>query len=71
MTTKDSICVRCANLSAYTNALFTSNSGVKSLTSECYYGGKNAGNRKKCKSFKEASEETIERRLRALEGELF
>ena len=70
MTTKDSICVRCAVLLADTTAIFTSN-GVKSLVSDCVYGGKNAGNRKTCKNFVEAGKDTIERRMKVLEGVLF
>lgn len=70
MTTKDSICVRCAVLLADTTAFCTSK-GVNSLISDCAYGGKNAGNRKKCKNFVEADKNTIERRLEVLEGVLF
>lgn len=71
MTTKDSICVRCAVLLANTSAVCTSPNGVKSLISDCAYGGKNAGNRKKCINFVEADENTIEKRMRVLGGELF
>lgn len=71
MTTKNSICVRCDNLMAFTNAYTGSKETGIHLISDCCYGGKNAGNRKKCKNFSEASEETIERRLRVFEGEIF
>ena len=71
MTTKDSICVRCENLKAFTNALTRHDDGSISLISECCYGGKNAGNRKTCKNFVEADKNTIERRLEVLEGVLF
>lgn len=72
MTTKDSICVRCAVLLAYTNAYTGSKEDNNiALISECAYGGKNAGNREKCKTFKEASEDTIKRRMRVFEGEIF
>lgn len=66
MTTKDSICIRCDNLAAYTNARFITGE-VAHLCGDCYYGGKNAGNRKTCKKFVEASEEKIKNRMEALE----
>lgn len=72
MTTKDSICVRCAVLVAYTNAYTGSKKDNNiALISGCAYGGKNAGNRKKCVNFVEADENIIEGRMRVLEGELF
>lgn len=71
MTTKDSICVRCAVLLAHTDAFVRHEDDSISLISDCAYGGKNAGNRKKCINFVEASEETIERRMQVFEGVLF
>ena len=72
MTTKDSICVRCAVLLAYTNAYTGSKEDNNiALISDCAYGGKNTGNRKKCKNFVEADKNTIERRMKVLEGVLF
>lgn len=71
MTTKDSICVRCAVLLAHTDAFVRHEDDSISLISDCAYGGKNAGNRKTCKNFVEADKNTIERRLEVLEGVLF
>ena len=67
MTTKDSICVRCRNLYAFTNNVCITK-GERHLISSCRWGGKNAGNRKQCKSFVEATEKDIAERTEALEG---
>lgn len=65
MTYKESICVSCANLIASERAYCTNN-GKRNLISECPYGGLNAGNRKKCKEFRQAKSETVSARLRLL-----
>ena len=62
MTTKNAICIRCENLYAETSAFCISDNGNISLISNCLYGGKNAGNRAKCKRFKEARAEVIAER---------
>ena len=67
MTTKDSICIKCSHLVSY-SCVITSLSGERRLMSECMYGGKNAGNRKKCSKFKMSDLLTIERRLKRLTG---
>lgn len=61
MTTKNSICMKCAHLYAYTIGVCYSG-GVYSLISHCMYGGKNAGNRKTCKCFEKAEERIIKER---------
>ena len=67
MTYKESICVSCANLIASERAYCTNN-GKRNLISECPYGGRNAGNRKQCKDFKQAKEKTVAVRLRLLDA---
>lgn len=69
MTRANDICVRCNNLDAITSAVCTSR-GEKHLISSCVYGGKNAGCRKSCKKFEKANEETIQKRLKALRGDI-
>lgn len=61
MTHKDSICVSCANLSTYTDVAVVSGGDV-SLISSCHYGGKNAGDRRSCKHFRQACPETVAER---------
>lgn len=68
MTTIDSICYKCNNLSACTNCFCITN-GKRSLISDCFFGGKNAGNRKKCAKFEEADECLVAPRLKVLKGE--
>ena len=65
MTYKESICVLCANLYANTSA-YCINNGKRNLISECLYGGNNAGNRKKCKNFRQAKPKIVAERLRLL-----
>lgn len=67
MTHKGSICVSCANLYASTNAVCI-NDGKRSLISECLYGGRNAGDRKSCKNFRQANPKIIEERIKVLDG---
>lgn len=67
MTTKNSICVKCEILSACMTGCVISKKG-RSLISSCKHGGKNAGNRKTCKHFKEADPVIIEERLKLLKG---
>ena len=66
MTYKESICVLCANLSASEKAVCV-NDGKRNLISECLYGGKNAGNRKKCKKFRQAKPEIVTKRIGLLD----
>lgn len=66
MTHKNSICIRCANLDSY-EGFVISKSGDVSLISECYYGGKNAGDRKTCKRFRAAKEDTVRHRMKLFE----
>ena len=68
MTHKDSICISCRFLNAYTNAIVFTGKG-RSLISECHYGGINAGDRKNCKRFEKASEKTIKERLKCITGD--
>lgn len=68
MTTIDSICYMCNNLCAYTNCVCESN-GKRHLISQCFFGGKNAGNRKKCARFEKADECLIAPRLKILKGD--
>ena len=63
MTTENSICIKCRRLYAYSNVCIGKD-GTRSLISRCPYGGKNAGNRKKCIDFVEADEKTISERLK-------
>ena len=65
MTYKESICVLCANLSAAEHAVCVNN-GKRNLISECLYGGKNAGNRKKCKNFRQAKQKIVAERINLL-----
>jgi len=65
MTYKESICVSCVNLDA-TCAAVCINDGKPNLISECYYGGKNAGNRKTCKKYRKASDSVIIKRMALL-----
>ena len=65
MTYKDSICVSCSNLDAANAAVCITN-GKPNLISTCFYGGKNAGNRKTCKKYRKASDSVIERRMALL-----
>ena len=65
MTTKDSICISCKHLDCATGAVFISN-GIRSLTSLCEYGGKNAGNRISCSKYEQASNNVIGERLEAI-----
>lgn len=67
MTERNSICIQCKNLDAFTNALEISTTGTKSLISSCLYGGRNAGNRKNCKTFERAEEQQILDRIACLE----
>lgn len=69
MTYKGSICVSCANLDAALGSVCI-NDGKYNLISSCYYGGKNAGNRKKCKLFRQANTEIIAKRVKLLDGGL-
>lgn len=62
MTSKNSICVKCKHLYASTEGYCVTNNG-NYLVSTCLFGGKNAGNRKKCKRFEEANKQTIQKRL--------
>lgn len=66
MTYKESICVSCANLDASTTTVCI-NDGKSNLISRCYYGGKNAGNRKRCEKFRQADPQTVAKRIRALD----
>jgi hypothetical protein len=68
MTRETDICVRCGKLHTVTSAVIITGNG-KSLISECYYGGKNAGYRKTCSKFEEADKSTIEARLKCLRGD--
>ena len=63
MTERNSICIQCRNLNAFTDALLTAKNGTKSLISSCLYGGTNAGNRKTCKYFEKAEEKQILNRI--------
>jgi len=65
MTTIDSVCIKCRKLHIWSGC--TSN-GIRCLISSCYYGGKNAGNRKSCKDFDIASDEVVAERIKMLEG---
>jgi hypothetical protein len=69
MTRANDICVRCKNLDATTSVVCTSG-GERHLISFCVKGGKNAGQRKSCRKFEKANEETIEKRLKALRGDI-
>ena len=68
MTRIDSVCVKCENLIASESGVDIS-CNIRSLISQCVFGGKNAGNRKSCKKFKKASDEIIESRLKLLRGD--
>lgn len=64
MTSKNSLCIKCGLLDTYTDALVTPDgSDEPLLISRCLYGGVNAGNRKQCKHFEQASTKTIDERL--------
>ena len=69
MTAIESVCVKCRNLNAYTTGVYTNLKGVRFLVSSCCYGGKNAGNRKKCKMFSPAPARTVDERETILKGE--
>ncbi len=70
MTTKNSICVRCSNLSTY-GVCIPTHKKERCLISFCIgsASGANVGNRKQCSRFEEANPETIKERLKDLEDE--
>lgn len=69
MTRINDICVRCENLDAITSAVCSCGDEM-CLISTCIYGGKNAGHRKSCRRFEKTNEEKIEKRLKALRGDI-
>ena len=70
MTSVESICIRCKNLNAFINGVVVVVGGRRKLISECAYGGKNAGDRKQCKRFKEAEADIITARIKQLKGDV-
>ncbi len=68
MTTIESVCVKCINLYPCMDTVCISKSGTRSLIASCRYGGKNAGNRKKCKDFSPAPAREIDERETLLKG---
>lgn len=65
MTSKNSICAKCKNLDTDCNSFAIEEDNNIGLIAHCVYGGKNAGNRKMCKKFKEATADIIENRVNA------
>lgn len=64
MTSKNSLCIKCAKLEAASDALcIPARSKEPRLISTCLHGGVNAGNRKQCKNFEPAVQWIIEMRL--------
>lgn len=64
-TSKKSICIRCERLSVNLNCKIVAGGGRIYLLSNCYLGGKNAGDRNSCKKFKPAPEDVVKERLDA------
>lgn len=62
-TGENSICIRCERLSVNLNCKIVAGGGHIKLLSDCYLGGKNAGDRKSCKRYKPAPEDVVKRRL--------
>lgn len=67
MTSKNSICVKCKNLDTDCNSFAIEENGCIGLIAHCIYGGKNAGDRKTCKKFKEAYGTIVENRVNAFD----
>lgn len=68
MTSKSSVCMKCAALQTYGDALCTPTGGEEAmLISVCIYGGVNAGNRKQCRRFIPALPGLVEMRLDVFE----
>lgn len=65
MTSKNSICAKCKNLDTDCNSFAIGENGNVELIAHCIYGGKNAGDRKMCKKFKEATTDVVENRVNA------
>lgn len=65
MTNKNSICAKCKNLDTDCNSFATDDNGNIVLIAHCIYGGKNAGNRKMCKRFKQADNAVVDNRVNA------
>lgn len=64
MTSENSLCVRCAALHTYEDALCVPTGSREALLiSDCAYGGANAGNRKQCQRFIPALPGLVEMRL--------
>ena len=68
MTAIEHICVKCETLHHCHDSWCIDNRGKRYLISYCLKGGKNAGNRKTCKRFKQASDDIITDRLNILKG---
>ena len=69
MTSKSSICIKCAALSTYEDALCVpAGSKEALLISDCAYGGINAGNRKQCQKFVPALPGLVEMRIAVIES---
>lgn len=68
MTSKNSICFKCAYLVSYSEGVLTFN-GERYLGSYCSRGGgRNVGNRKTCRRFVQATDEIIAKREKTLNG---
>lgn len=65
MTSKNSICAKCKNLDTDCNSFIIGENGNVELIAHCVYGGKNAGNRKMCKRFKQADNAVVDNRVDA------
>lgn len=64
-TGENSICIRCDRLFVNVHCKIIAGGGRTKLLSNCYIGGKNAGDRNTCKRFTPAPEDVVKERLDA------